>query len=75
MGFLPAPASMRREQFRDTRMQAGLSLQRLLTAQHGPTSSRETRFTVAAAPAMRCFPTAVEPVKPIFRTESESNMA
>ena len=33
-----------------------------------PPSSSVTRLTVAAAPAMTCRPTSVEPVKPILRT-------
>jgi hypothetical protein len=33
-----------------------------------PPSSRVTRFTCSAQPAMICFPTAVDPVKQILRT-------
>lgn len=38
-----------------------------------PPSSSETLFTVSAAPAMSCLPTAVEPVKPILRTVFDSS--
>ena len=38
-----------------------------------PPSSSETRFTVSAAAAIRDLPTRVEPVKPIFRTVSDSS--
>ena len=39
-----------------------------------PPSSSETRFTVSAAPAISDLPTAVEPVKPIFLTVSDSSI-